>query len=59
MAATWISVMEAAALLKVTHQTIRNWVAVGKLRGKKLPPFQFHVISVADVERLLRERADA
>jgi hypothetical protein len=59
MAATWVSVMEAAARLKVTHQTIRNWIAVGSLRGKRLPPFQFHVVNAADVERLRRGRADA
>lgn len=59
MAGTWLSVMQAAARLKVTHQTIRNWLAVGKLRGKKLPPFDLQVVSAADIERLCRERAHA
>ncbi len=36
MAATvWVSVMEAAARLGVTHQTVRNWLAAGRLKGKK------------------------
>jgi hypothetical protein len=59
MAEQWISVMEAAARLRVTHQTIRNWMAVGKLQGKKFPPFGFQAVNAADVERLRRERTDA
>ena len=36
----WISVMEAATRLKVTHVTVRNWLATGKLKGTKLGGFQ-------------------
>lgn len=59
MAATWLSVMEAAARLKVTHQTIRNWLATGKPRGKKLPPFNLQVVSAGDVARVCQERVHA
>jgi len=54
--AIWISVMEAARLLKITHQTVRNWLATGKLKGKKLKPFGFQVVDLASVERARARR---
>lgn len=54
--ATWISVMEAARLLKVSHQTVHNWLAAAKLKGKKLEPFGFQVVSLASVERARARR---
>lgn len=57
--AVWISVMEAATQLTVSHQTVRNWIATRRLRGKKLAPFNFQVVNATDVARLRRERADA
>lgn len=50
-ATVWVSVMEAALLLKVTHQTVRNWLAAGRLRGRKLRPFNFQVVDLRSVER--------
>ena len=46
---TWISVMEAAARLKITHQTVRNWLATGKLPGTKLPPLGVQVVDAASL----------
>ena len=43
----------------MTTQTIRNWIAVGRLRSKKLAPFQFQVVNAADVERERQGRVDA
>jgi len=58
----WISVMEAATRLAVTHQTVRNLIARGKLKAKKLGgfgPYQFTVVDARSVTRLAKERADA
>lgn len=43
--------MQAAALLKVTHQTVHNWLAAGRLRGRKLRPFNLQVVDARSVER--------
>ncbi len=45
----WISVMQAAERLRVTHQTVRNWLATGKLRGTKLPPLGIQVVDAASL----------
>jgi hypothetical protein len=55
----WITVMEAAARLKVTHQTVRNWIATGQLKGKKFPPFGFQAVDAESVEQKLKEKAGA
>lgn len=55
----WISVMEAAARLKRTHQTVRNMCAAGRLRRRKLAPFNFTVVDAASVERQLKKAARA
>ncbi|HYL56524.1 MAG TPA: helix-turn-helix domain-containing protein [Gemmatimonadales bacterium] len=49
MATIWISVMEAATRLGKTHQTVRNWLASGKLKGTKLGGFQ--LVDAASVAR--------
>jgi hypothetical protein len=54
--AVWISVMEAATRLRVAHMTVRNLVARGRVRGKKLPPFMYLVVRATDVARVARER---
>ena len=51
--------MEAAARLKVTHQTVGNWIATGRLKGRTLALFGFQVVDAASVERHAKERADA
>jgi excisionase family DNA binding protein len=57
MATVLISVMEAASRLGVTHQTVRNWLAKGKLKGEKLGGFQ--LVDAVSVEKQLKERAHA
>ena len=53
----WISVMEAASRLEVTHQTIRNWIATKKLKGTKLGGFQ--LVDAASVEKARKGSARA
>ncbi len=55
----WISVAEAAARLCVTRMTVYNWLTKKQLKGKKLQPLGFWVVSATSVDRLAKERADA
>ena len=58
MATVWISVMEAAARLGVTHQTVHNWLATRKLKGKKFPPFNLQVVDASSVNKAVQERKE-
>ena len=49
-----ISVQEAARRLAVTHTSVHNWVAKGKLRGKKLPPLGFWAVDARAVKAAKR-----
>ncbi len=47
---------EAARMLGVSGQIVREWVDSGKLEGRR-GPLGIRLISRADVERLVKERA--
>ncbi len=47
---------EAARMLGVSGQVVREWVDSGKLKGRR-GPLGIRLISRADVERLVKERA--
>ena len=48
----FITVTEAAKLLKVHVATIRNWLKSGKIKGKKLVGTQWR-ISLDDIKKIL------
>lgn len=49
----YLRVGQAAELLGVTDQTIRNWHSSGKLAGLRHPVNGYHLFRRADVEALL------
>jgi excisionase family DNA binding protein len=51
----FLLVGEAAERLGVAVQTIRNWIAAGKLRAKRHPMNQYRLISKADIEKIHRQ----
>lgn len=51
IAPSYVSVEHAAALMDVTHWTIRRWVTDGYLPARKLPSGSLR-IAVADLEEL-------
>ncbi len=46
---------EAAERLGVAAQTIRNWIAAGKLCAKRHPMNQYRLIPKTDIDALARE----
>lgn len=48
-------VSEAAERLGVVVQTVRNWIAAGKLRAKRHPVNQYRLILKRDIETLAKE----
>lgn len=51
----FLLVGEAAERLGVAVQTIRNWIAAGKLRAKRHPMNQYRLIPKTDIDALARE----
>ena len=48
----FMHVSEAAERLGVVVQTVRNWIAAGKLRAKRHPMNQYRLILKRDIEAL-------
>jgi len=50
-----ITIKEAAKLLKVTGQTLRNWDKAGKLVPHRHPMNNYRLYKKSDLERLLKK----
>jgi len=54
----FLTVTEAALILRKSPETIRRYIRIGKIRAKKVRIFgtAIYIIPVSEVERLLREK---
>jgi excisionase family DNA binding protein len=53
----YVNVREAARLLGVHENTIRNWVDDGRLSARRLPGSGYRRILVASIQRILDEES--
>ena len=50
-----ITIGEAASLLKVSKQTLRNWDKLGKLKAKRHPINNFRIYDLKDIKEIMLE----
>ena len=51
----YMTIKEAAKYLGVSHNTLRNWGAAGKIKEHRNPMNSYRLFKIKDLDRLLKD----